>query len=83
MWMQWIFHSITYWNLSHIVCNGSRADKKKITQTASTDWFYPSKILNFINQNLTSLGPAAVLFPTTSQSHILLFQYNLQWADLG
>lgn len=82
MWTLWIFHSI-YWNLSHIVCNESRADKKKITQTANIDWFYPSKILNFINQNLAALGSVDALLPTVSQSHILLFQYNLQWVDLG
>lgn len=36
-----------------------------------------------MNQNLAALRPVDALLPTISQSHILLFQYNLQSADLG
>lgn len=74
IWTLWMFHLIIYWNLRHIVCNESRADKKKITQTANKGWVYSSKILNFINQNLAALGPVDALLPTVSLSHILYFR---------
>ena len=72
--------------------NESREDKKDFTYTTNkgvgiivfSDFFFfaPFKILNFINHNLTALGPEHTLLLTISQSHILLFQYNLQGTDL-
>lgn len=55
---------------------------KKITQAANIDCFYPLKNIKFY-QNPVALGPVDALLQTISQSHILLFQYNLQWVDLG
>lgn len=73
--------------------NESREDKKDFTHTTNkgvgiivfSGFFFflaPFKILNFINQNLTALGPEHTLLLTISQSHILLFQCNLQGTDL-
>lgn len=69
--------------------NESRGDKRNFIHTTNkiagiiVFFFLPLfKILSFINQNLTALGPELALLLTISQSYILLFQYNLEGNDL-
>lgn len=83
----WILHSVIYWHLGHTATvkawgrkgNSPTPEQRSWNNSLSLFFFLtPFKILNFINQNLTALGPERALLLTISQSRTSPFQSNLQ-----